>query len=292
MDRSTRIAVIGGGIGGLTVAGLLQRAGFGVRVFEQAHDFGSIGAGIILGANVGKVLRGLGVERQFNATGLRPDAYVSRCWNTGEVFYEYSFDAERERRFDGAFVNIHRADLHRLLQEPLLPGSIEFSHRLAGMDTRADAVRLTFENGARHDADIVIGCDGLRSVVRAAILGAEEPRYTGKMAPRAVIRRERVPNVQVRDCTKWWGTDRHLVSYFMSPARDELYLMGAVPADDWDGNPSPVPGTRADFTERIRRLPSRSHAAVRCDRSGDGVRALRSPSGRSLAQRRLRSVAG
>ena len=252
MDLTTRIAVIGGGIGGLTVAGLLQRAGFSVRVFEQAADFGSIGAGIILGANVGKVLRGLAVERQFNATGLRPDAYVSRRWDTGEVFYEYMFDAEREQRFGGAFVNIHRADLHRLLQEPLLPGSIEFAHRLSGIDTRHDAVRLHFDNGTRHDADIVIGSDGLRSVVRAAILGAEEPRYIGKMAPRAVIPRERLPKVAIRDCTKWWGPDRHLVSYFMSPRREDLYLMGAVPADDWDGNPSPVAATRAHFIEGFR----------------------------------------
>ena len=133
MDRGTRIAVLGAGLAGLTVAGLLQRAGFPVAVYEQSPSFSRIGAGIILGANVSKVLRRLDLEDAFAATGIRPDAFLSRAWDTGEQLYRLDFDAECEARFGGPFVNIHRADLHQLLQRPLAPGTIRFGHKLTGI---------------------------------------------------------------------------------------------------------------------------------------------------------------
>jgi hypothetical protein len=112
MDRGTRIAVLGAGLAGLTAAGLLQRAGFSVAVYEQSPSFSRIGAGIILGANVSKVLRRLDLEDAFASTGIRPDAFLSRAWDSGEQLYKLDFDAECEARFGGPFVNIHRADLH------------------------------------------------------------------------------------------------------------------------------------------------------------------------------------
>src|SRR4051812_44687254 len=136
MDRGTRIAVLGAGLAGLTVAGLLQRAGFAVAVYEQSHGFSRIGAGIILGANVSKVLRRLDLEAAFTTTGIRPHAFVSRAWATGEQLYKLDFDTDCEARFGGPFVNIHRADLHQLLQRPLQPGTIRFGHKLAGIDER------------------------------------------------------------------------------------------------------------------------------------------------------------
>src|SRR6516225_9183069 len=83
MNRRTRIAVVGAGLGGLTVAGFLQRAGFAVTVYEQASTFSRIGAGIILSANAMKVLRLLGVEDELIRTGIKPECFVSRAWDTG-----------------------------------------------------------------------------------------------------------------------------------------------------------------------------------------------------------------
>src|SRR3954453_19883944 len=98
MDRKTRIAVVGAGLGGMTVAGFLQRAGFAVSVYEQAPAFSRIGAGIILGANVMKVLRSLGVERHLMEKGIGPNASVSRAWDTGETLSELVLDAASEER--------------------------------------------------------------------------------------------------------------------------------------------------------------------------------------------------
>src|SRR6201996_6732218 len=94
MKQTKRIAVIGAGLGGLTAAGFLQRAGFAVKVYEQAPAFSRIGAGIILSANVCKVLRRLGLEDGLIAAGIKSQSYVSRAWDTGAVMAEFIFDAE------------------------------------------------------------------------------------------------------------------------------------------------------------------------------------------------------
>ncbi|WP_371422871.1 FAD-dependent oxidoreductase [Tardiphaga sp.] len=247
MDRGTRIAVLGAGLAGLTVAGLLQRAGFPVVVYEQSPSFSRIGAGIILGANVSKVLRRLDLEDAFAATGIRPDAFLSRAWDTGEQLYKLDFDADCEARFGGPFVNIHRADLHQLLQRPLAPGTIRFGHKLAGFEERGDALTLSFENGTSAEADIAIGADGIRSITRELVLGAEEPRFIGRSAPRAVFPASRIKGDPIDDCTKWWAPDRHTLAYYMTPDRQEVYVMAALPMARWDGDGSPVKGDRDEF---------------------------------------------
>jgi 6-hydroxynicotinate 3-monooxygenase len=247
MDKATRIAILGAGLAGLTAAGLLQRAGFSVAVYEQSPNFSRIGAGIILGANVAKVLRRLDLEHGLATTGIRPDAFVSRAWDSGDTTYELVFDAACEARFDGPFVNIHRADLHQLLQSALAPGTIRFGHKIAGIDETANGVTLSFENGAVVEADLAIGADGIRSKVREIMLGFEEPRFIGRIAPRAVFPADRIKGDPIRDCTKWWAPDRHVLAYYMTARRDEVYVMAAIPAERWDGDGSPVRGNRDEF---------------------------------------------
>src|SRR5712671_6896879 len=147
MNAKKRIAVIGAGLGGLSAAGFLQRAGFSVTVYEQAPAFSRIGAGIILSANVMKVLRRLGLERRLLETGISPDAFVSRAWDTGETLYELELDATSEARFGGPYMNVHRGDLHAVLETAVRPGSIAFGHGLVGLQRAGEAIQLVFENG-------------------------------------------------------------------------------------------------------------------------------------------------
>jgi 6-hydroxynicotinate 3-monooxygenase len=261
LNRSNRIAVVGAGLGGLTCAAFLQREGFAVTVYEQAPAFSRIGAGIILSANVMKVLRRLGIERSLLETGIRPDAFVSRAWDTGETLYELTLDAASEQRFGGPYINVHRGDLHAVLETTVRSGTIAFGHGLAGLEREGQAIRLVFENGSTQDADIVIGADGIRSKVRDILLGAEPPRFTGRVAQRAIFPTERLRGHTIRDCTKWWGADRHLLAYFMTRRRDEVYLMGSVPAAAWESEELSLPCPReefiasfADFHSDIRRV--------------------------------------
>ena len=205
MDRKTRIAVVGAGLGGMTVAGFLQRAGFAVTIYEQAPAFSRIGAGIILSANVMKVLRRLGIEQMIVDTGIKADCYISRAWDTGETMYKIEFDAASEARFGGPYLNIHRGDLHAALEKGVAPGSIAFNHRLLALEETRNAIRLVFENGVTVDADIVIGADGVNSKVREFLLGTEPPRFVGSVAHRAIFPTEALRGFKIPDCTKWWG---------------------------------------------------------------------------------------
>ena len=225
----------------------MQREGFAVTVYEQAPAFSRIGAGIILSANVMKVLRRLGIERRLLETGISPDAFVSRAWGTGETLYELALDAASEARFGGPYINVHRGDLHAVLATTVAPGTIAFGHGLVGLERAGASIQLVFEDGSRQDADIVIGADGIRSKVRDILLGAEPPRFTGRVAQRAIFPTERLQGHTMRDCTKWWGPDRHLLAYFMTRRRDEVYLMGSVPAASWDSEELSLPCPREEF---------------------------------------------
>src|SRR5215471_268120 len=249
MDRSTRIAVVGAGLGGLTVAGFLQRAGFATTVYEQAPTFSRIGAGIILSANATKVLRRLGVEPDLVEAGIKAECYISRAWDTGATQYEIWFDAESERRFGGIYLNVHRGDLHAVLEKAVAPGSIAFDHRLIDLQDTGGGVRLVFENGTSAEADLVIGADGIRSKVRDVLLGPELPRFVSMVAHRAIFPARRLDGFKIPDCTKWWGRDRHILAYFMTHKRDEVYVIGVVPAASWDSDATSLPSRRENLVE-------------------------------------------
>jgi 6-hydroxynicotinate 3-monooxygenase len=249
MQQKTRIAVIGAGLGGLSAAGFLQRSGFAVKVFEQAPAFSRIGAGIILSSNVMKVLRRLGIEHGLIEAGIKPHCYISRAWDTGETMYEIMFDAQSEQRFGGPYLNIHRGDLHAVLEQVVAPGTIAFDHRLVDLKETGSAMTLVFENGVTTEADIVIGADGIRSKVREFLLGTELPRFVGAVAYRAIFATKRLNGFKIPDCTKWWGRDRHILPYFMTSRRDEIYAIGVVPASGWDSDEASLPSSRQDFLE-------------------------------------------
>lgn len=247
MRRDTRIAVIGAGLGGMTVAGLLQRAGFTVKVYEQAAAFSRIGAGIHLSPNVMMVMRRLGIEQALMDIGLHPDAFVSRKWDTGEVLFELPFNPASEAHFGAAYINVHRGDLHAVLESALTHGTIAFGHRLTALEEREEGVRLTFANGETAEADVVIGADGVNSRVREYLLGPEKPRFSGHIAHRAVFPAKLLNGLPIRACTKWWGPGSHILVYYMTQAREEVYVVSSVPAPGWDVPDSFVPCDKDEF---------------------------------------------
>ena len=290
MDRKTRIAVVGAGLGGMTVAGFLQRAGFSVTIYEQAPAFSRIGAGIILSANVMKVLRRLGLEQMVVDIGIKADCYVSRAWDTGETMYKIDFDADSEARFGGPYANIHRGDLHAVLEKGVAPGSIAFNHRLVALDETRDAIGLVFDNGARVEADIVIGADGVNSKVREYLLGVEPPRYIGMAAHRAIFPTAALRGFKIPDCTKWWGPDRHILVYFMTSRRDEVYVIGVVPRARWESEAASLPSSRDELFEGFGDFHADLLPRPRGDHRRDGLADLRSRAQRPLERRTHRAA--
>ena len=110
-----RILIAGAGLGGLAAAGCLLKAGYDVRIFEQAPALSEVGAGIQLSANAMHVLNHLGLGEAISAISVRPGAYVFRLHDTGEVIDQFALSEEHLRLHRAPYNQIHRADLHELL---------------------------------------------------------------------------------------------------------------------------------------------------------------------------------
>jgi salicylate hydroxylase/6-hydroxynicotinate 3-monooxygenase len=230
MSHSLRIAIVGAGIGGLAAAVLLRRARHDVRVYEQAPRFARVGAGIQMAPNAVKVLRLLGVEERLRKTAFRPELALSREWDTGAVTSELKLGREVEVKFGAPYLFLHRADLHAAIESVVPPGVVHFGTKLVALDQSAAKAALAFADGTRVEADAVIGADGVHSFVREKLLGAESPRFTGRVAYRTTYEAARLGATRPAPArTKWWGPDRHVVIYYVTAARDEIYFVTSVP---------------------------------------------------------------
>jgi 6-hydroxynicotinate 3-monooxygenase len=225
VKRATRIAVIGAGLGGATVAALLQRAGFDARVYEQARSFERIGAGIHVSANVMKVLRHLDAEQGLSRIAIHPDMFTSRQWDTGDILFELPLGETGERKYGASYITVHRHDLHAAILAKVQPETIAFGRRLTDVAMDGDVVHLSFADGTTADADIVIGADGVNSRLREAVAGPSKARFTGAVAHRAIYPAALLGGMEVRNCTKWWGPASHILIYFIEQSRDEIYLV-------------------------------------------------------------------
>ena len=112
-----------------------------------------------------------------------------------------------------------------------------------------------FANGAAVDADIVIGADGVNSKVREYLLGSDPPRYVGMAAHRAIFPTTALRGFEIPDCTKWWGPDRHILVYFMTSRRDEVYVIGVVPHAPFESDAASLPELARGAVPVLRRLP-------------------------------------
>lgn len=229
MTSKLDIAIVGAGMGGLASAAALRKAGHDVTIYEQARQFTRLGAGIQIGCNAMHVLRGLGLEERLRADTFYPRSWNNRDWKSGEVLFDILFGSDAEQAYGAPYLLAHRGDLHAALASAVPPELVKLNHRLTGIDQTADGVRLSFENGHVASADAAIAADGVHSVVKAALFGDDEPNFTGRIAYRTVYPIERLKDVDVLNCTKWWGEDRHVVIYPVKPDRSEIYFVTSQP---------------------------------------------------------------
>ncbi|MEE8332839.1 MAG: FAD-dependent monooxygenase [Alphaproteobacteria bacterium] len=250
-----KILIAGAGIGGLSAASCLMKAGFDVEIYEQAPELSEIGAGIQLSANAMHVLNYLGMGEAIGAVSVRPGAYVFRAFDTGEVIQRFALSDEHEKLHGAPYNQLHRADLHNLLAataRELKPDLVHLNHRAVGFEEDDEGVRLDFADGTSAKGDLLIGADGLKSVVRVPIAGEIPASYTGDGAWRVTVPTERLPeNFLGQVMSVFMGPGRHVVCYYL---RDGALLnfVGIVETDDvseesWTAR-FPWEKFKADFT--------------------------------------------
>jgi 6-hydroxynicotinate 3-monooxygenase len=228
-----KIAIIGAGMGGLTLAAALRRIGIDVTVYEQATQFARLGAGIQIGCNAMHVLRVLGLESSLRVQAFYPRSWNNRDWRTGEITFDMIFGESAERKFGAPYLLAHRGDLHSALAGIVPDECIRLEHKLIGLDETADGVRLTFANGQSANADAVVGADGVHSIVKDLLFGKSDPNFTGRVAYRTTYAAELLNGYPIDGCTKWWGEDRHIVIYPVKPDRSEIYFVTSQPEPDF-----------------------------------------------------------
>ena len=233
--RDMRIAIIGAGIGGLAAAAALRRVGVEAELFEQAEAFARIGAGIQQSPNAMKVHRGLGIEARLRDVAFAPASSLNRDAVTGAVTNDHPLGRAVEQRYGAPYLTLHRGDLHAALAAIVPADSVHRGRKLVRLAAEGAKVALGFADGSEVTADTVIGADGVHSLVREHVGITDRPRFTGRVAYRTTFPAARLRGVDPGPSrTKWWGADRHIVIYFVTAARDEVYFVTSQPERaDW-----------------------------------------------------------
>lgn len=231
-----RIAIVGGGIGGLAVALALVQRGIDVAVYEQAPELRELGAGVQISANGTRVLHGLGLGEALDKVQAEPAGKALRLWNTGQSWQVFDLGMESVRRFGSPYITIHRGDLHNVIAQALQrakPDAVHLAHKCVGVTQMPDRVELSFENGRTARATLVIGADGLHSVLRATLFGAPQPKFCGIIAWRGIVPTERVPpGIAGQLTTNWIGPGGHSVQYPLRAGK-LLNVVGLRERPDW-----------------------------------------------------------
>lgn len=251
MSGGVRIGIAGAGLGGVAAAGLLEKAGFDVVLFDQAPAFSRLGAGIQFGPNVLKILATLdGLDKKLEEISCLPDYWLSRKWDDGTVMAKIPLNAERGR-YGAPYITIHRGDLHQAMLDCVSSERVKWAHKLVDFTDDGQGVTLNFENGASEKVDILIGADGINSRVREKIFGLDEAVYTGWIAHRAIIPGAAAKSLGADLNAKWWSADRHIVCYYLDKNEDEFYLVTGEPAE-WTSRAGQLPSSREALREAFK----------------------------------------
>jgi salicylate hydroxylase len=240
-EDARSVAIVGGGIGGLAAAASLLRAGFDVHVYEQARALGEVGAGVQVSPNASRILHRLGLAEALARSGVKPLAWHQRRWDDGRTLLRSPLAEPLEAAFGFPHYQMHRADLLAALAAALPPHRIHLGHRLTGFTDHGDRVEARFANGTHVEVGVLVGADGIHSLVRGELFGRTKPRFTGCVAYRGLVPAERLRHLDLEVTAQvWLGPGRHFVHYFVSRRR-LVNFVAIVEQDTW---------TRESWTDR------------------------------------------
>lgn len=265
-----RIAVVGGGIGGLSAAAFLHQAGLDVTVFEQAKALREVGAGLVVSPNAVRLLRRLGVMDRLREVAVVLDVgWEFRRWRDGRVLFSQKLGAVSESRYGAPSLVAHRADLLDAIRRAVPDRLIRLGARCVETRPTPRGAELIFADGDTSEYDVVVGADGLHSVVASSIGAAEVPRFSGLCAYRCLVPADRAPAFALNPSqTIWLGPGRHLVHYPVSQGR-LVNVVAFAPAHGWTEESWSAEGRMEDLIGEFDGWDGRLLALLRAaDRTG------------------------
>jgi salicylate hydroxylase len=250
-----KIAIAGAGIGGLVAALALLRRGFEVDVFEQAPELREMGAGLQISANGTRLLIALGLRERLEPLVCVPEGKQVRLFTSGQTWKLFDLGEASVARYGAPYWMVHRGDLHGALIDAVRaesPGSLHLGCKLTSFSQADKLVSLTFENGPAAEANVLIGADGVHSVVRQELFGPTPAEFTGVAAWRGLVPMERLPaHLRRAVGTNWVGPGGHVITYPLR-AGTILNFVAAIERDNWPVESWTERGTKdecaADFT--------------------------------------------
>ncbi len=265
--KDIQIAIIGAGIGGMTAAVTLAQKGFKINVFEQAPELSEVGAGLTVTPNATKGLIYLGLGEAMNKIGMAHDLQGVRHYQTKEIIVPLKRGKHMLEKYGAYQFQVHRADIHDLLIENLeqhSPGCVSVDHQLVGIDQKSDRVKLIFNNQAEYECDFVIGADGTRSAVRTAILGNDEPEFSGYVAWRGVVPTDGLDESDFDECgsSAFISPGRVFARYLIRDAKEYNYV-AFLATDEWAEEGWSIPSkvetvleTFSDYNQQVKNIIS------------------------------------
>ncbi|HEX6527874.1 MAG TPA: FAD-dependent monooxygenase [Streptosporangiaceae bacterium] len=238
------VAIVGGGIGGLTLAASLLQKSMSVQVFEQDNELREIGAGIAIGGNASRLLQRLGIDLADVAN--QPPALEVRSWRDGGLLWSHPLGQWYRQDVGAPFLTLHRVTLQRVLAAAVPPEHIRLGHRLVRLSEEPGGVRLHFENGYDLVARIVVGADGVQSTVRRYVCGEVVPRQSGEIGFRGIIPVGKAPDLPSPVSLHiWCGPGTHAVFYGLDEGRTINLLLVYKPPrlPDWARSSNRAPAT-------------------------------------------------
>ncbi|AZG08594.1 monooxygenase [Pigmentiphaga sp. H8] len=261
-----RIIIAGGGLGGLTAGLALLQQGFQVRILEQAPQLKEVGAGIQLGPNAVHVLYALGLEGDMAGQACEPEGKIVRLWNSGQTWTLFNLGDVSRELYGYPYLTVHRADLHQAIAAGVQradPDALVLGAKFERFEQNGDGVAVHTADGRIFHGDVLIGADGVHSLVRGQLFGADRPDFSGLVAWRGVIEADKLPERLSRPVgVNWVGPGAHVIHYPLHGYK-LVNFVAAVERSDWQVESWTERGTTEECLNDLRGWNEDVHTLVR-----------------------------
>lgn len=252
--KDTRIAVIGAGMAGLTTALSLQKNGFKPVVYESAPELGEVGAGLTISPNSTHGLEYVGLADELAKKANVTQTQAIMHYQTGEILATSERGDIPRQKYGANYYQIHRADLHEMLcnaAEKNDPECLVLGHAFVSYAERDDGIEMTFANGNTATCDVVIGADGVRSAVRGAMFGPEDPKFTGNVAYRGLVDKGNLPDELFTPSSGVAIAPRKAFTRYLVRDGSVINFVAFVRRDGWNEEGWSIPVTQEELMEEF-----------------------------------------